>query len=84
MKRCPDCERDPDPRGSSACFFCRELNRIDVPSPRIPWHVAGLYRAVNDYAAALRCGHPDADVLKIALDGAVSIYHDAERIGQGE
>ena len=83
MKRCPDCERDPDPRGPSACFFCRELNRVDVPSPRIPWHVAGLYR-VNDYAAALRCGHPDTDLLKIVLDGAVSVYHDAERIGKGE
>ena len=88
MKVCPDCERDPDPRGPSACFFCRELNRGDVPSPHVPWHVAGLYRAVNDYITALRCGHSDIDILKITLDGAVAVYHDAELApeleGEGE
>ena len=27
-KLCPACALDPDPRGPSACFDCRELNRV--------------------------------------------------------
>lgn len=78
VKLCPSCTRDPDPRGWSACFYCRELNQSWVPSPQIPQHVAGLARAVSDHVAALRCGSPDVDVTWLALEGAVTVYREAD------
>ena len=78
VKLCPACTRDQDPRGWSACFYCRELNQQWVPSPQIPQHVAGLSRAGADHVAALRCGSPDVDVTWLALDGAVTMYREAE------
>lgn len=91
-KRCPACMRDPDPRGWSACFDCRELNADRVLPPRFPQHVAGLARAVDDYVAAFRamarfpndpdiCGN--VTLCELALDGAVAIYREAQYAREG-
>jgi len=53
MRLCPDCERDPDPRGWSACAACRELNRDqprfpDLSDAHIDRVARRLYRAFDD------------------------------------
>lgn len=51
------------------------------PAPltaRIPQHVAGLARAVDDHVDALRRGSPDADMTWLALGGAVTMYQKVE------
>ena len=50
-KYCPACERDPDPRGPSACAACRELNTRPDPDlsdahvDRVAHH---LFRTFDD------------------------------------
>jgi hypothetical protein len=79
---CPACERDPDPRGPSACSDCRELNTKRRVPHGIEQHVAGLSRAVDDYVTAVRLGSDDAWVCKLALHGAVEAYYKAECLGK--
>ena len=81
-KRCRFCTRDPDPRGPSVCFYCRELNAPRVPSPRIPQHVAGLARAVDEHVVALRCESPDVYMTELALGGAVFMYCVVEELDE--
>lgn len=81
VKLCPACQRDPDPRGWSACADCRELNARRVIPRVIEQHVAGLSRAIDDYITAVRLGSDDVWVCKLALHGAVEAYYQVERLG---
>ena len=84
-KLCSDCERDPDPRGPSACAACREINATRIMPRQIPQHVAGLARAVDDHLKALlAAGHDDSALTELALDGAVQAYYQAERLGEDD
>jgi hypothetical protein len=76
---CPACVRDPDPRGPSACFDCRELNTKRLVPRDLPPHVVKLAFAIDDYVVAVRLGTGDVLIAKITLDGAVAAYSAAER-----
>jgi hypothetical protein len=76
-ERCAACKIDPDPRGPSACYECREINAWRG----LPGHleaaqrVAGLYRAVEDHVAAIRSGDGhDVLLTELALRGGIAAY----------
>lgn len=74
-KRCPRCTRDPDPRGPSACYDCREINTRREMPVQATTRLGELFRAVEDHHVALRFGEAhDAALTKRALDGAVEAY----------
>jgi len=82
-KLCSDCERDPDPRGPSACAVCREIHATRFIPAQIPQHVARLSRALDDHIKALLSGgRDDAALTELALDGAVQAYCQVERLGE--
>jgi hypothetical protein len=84
-KLCVACKRDPDARGPSACDACRELNTRRVLPVQLSQYVAGLSRAVDDHIAAFHAadGH-DFLLTRLALDGAVRAYYQAERLGESD
>lgn len=51
-RRCLACALDPDPRGPSACFDCRELNRarppLDLSAAHVDRVARRLFRAFDD------------------------------------
>jgi len=65
-KLCPACTRDPDPRGWSACFDCRELNRPwpepDLSDAHVDRVARKLFRAFDDASAGCEPLH-DYDVM---------------------
>jgi hypothetical protein len=79
-KLCPACVRDPDPRGPSACFDCRELNTTRVVPRDLPPHVVKLAFAIDNYVVAVRLDTDDVLGAKLALDGAVAAYSAIERL----
>jgi hypothetical protein len=69
-RRCPACTLDPDPRGPSACFDCRELNRLRPPLDLSDAHVDRVARrlfrafALHDFDVMTACeydGRPVVD-----------------------
>lgn len=75
MLRCRACQIDPDPRGWSACYECREINMRRVLPIEILQDVAGLYRAIEDHVAAIRRGDEhDVALTELALRGGIAAY----------
>lgn len=75
MLRCRACQADPDPRGWSACYECREINTRRMLPPETLQSVAGLYRAIEDHVAAIRRGDAhDVGLTELALRGGIAAY----------
>jgi hypothetical protein len=75
LLRCSACQTDPDPRGWSACYECREINIRRVLPEGVLQSVAGLYRAIEDHVAAIRrCDEHDVALTELALRGGIAAY----------